>query len=112
MAFNTDATVNDGVTTITLAGELDAKAAPEFRAEIEKSVSPATKRLVLMVSDLEYIASAGLRVLIFAKQKLGDGVDIYVVGAQEQVQDTLEKTGFSRSVFSVDSYDASTPHSS
>jgi anti-anti-sigma regulatory factor len=42
---------------------------------------------------------------------MGPGVDIYVVGAQEQVQDTLDKTGFSRSVFSVESYDASTPQS-
>lgn len=112
MAFKSKTTVNNSVTIITLAGELDARVAPEFHAEIEKSVSPATKRLVLMLNDLEYIASAGLRVLIFAKQKLGQGIDIYIVGAQEQVQDTLEKTGFSRSVFSVDSYDASTPLSS
>lgn len=105
MAFTTDTTVNGRVTTITLTGELDAKAAPDFREEIDRSVSPNTKRLVLVTNDLEYIASAGLRVLIFAKQKLGEGVDIYVVGAQEQVQDTLDKTGFSRSVFSVDSYD-------
>jgi anti-anti-sigma factor len=103
--------VQDGVTTITLAGELDAKSAPEFREEIERSVSAATKRLVLMMKDLDYIASAGLRVLIFARQKMGPGVDIYVVGAQEQVQDTLDKTGFSRSVFSVESYDATTPQS-
>lgn len=112
MAFKADTKVNDSITIMTLAGELDAKAAPEFRAEIEKWVTPATKRLVLMLNDLEYIASAGLRVLIFAKQKLGQGIDIYIVGAQDQVQDTLEKTGFSRSVFSVDSYDAVTPPSS
>jgi len=109
MAFTTETTVNDDVTTITLAGELDGKVAPEFREAIDTSTSSATKRLVLMMNDLEYIASAGLRVLIFAKQKLGDGVSIIVVGAQEQVQDTLEKTGFNRSVYLVDSYDASAP---
>jgi anti-anti-sigma factor len=52
------------------------------------------------------MASAGLRVLIFAKQKMGVDVDIYVVGAQEMILDTLEKTGFIQGVIAVDDYDS------
>jgi anti-anti-sigma factor len=105
MAFTVNGSVANGVATITLSGELDAAGAPAFREQVEKVSSESPKRLVLMVQDLEYIASAGLRVLIFSKQKMGAAVDIYVVGAQEQVQDTLEKTGFSKSVISVERYD-------
>jgi anti-anti-sigma factor len=95
-----------GIARITLAGELDAGTAPQFQKEIEKASVGNAKRLVLVVSDLEYIASAGLRVLVFAKQKMGKQVDVYVVGAQEQVMDTLRKTGLHNSVVSIQSYDA------
>ncbi len=43
--------------------------------------------------------------LIFAKQKMGADADIYVVGGQEQVIDTLEKTGFDQSVIIQDQYE-------
>ena len=95
------ATAND-TATITLSGELDASTAPIFKQEVDKVASLNVKRLVLLLQDLEYMASAGLRVLIYAKQKLGLDTDLYVVGAQETVLDTLTKTGFVNSVFVVD----------
>ncbi|WP_041793774.1 anti-sigma factor antagonist [Pararhodospirillum photometricum] len=88
--------------TLTLTGELDAGSAPAFKGEIEKLAGLGPTRLVLEVANLSFMASAGLRVLIFAKQKLGTGVDIYVVKPQPAIVDTLEKTGFHHSVFIVD----------
>lgn len=109
MAFTASTEITDNhIAKITLGGELDASVAGIFRTEIEKAAEQSAKRLVLLMSDLSYIASAGLRVLIFAKQKMGSDVDIFVVGAQEQVVDTLEMTGFQYSVTLLDEYDAAT----
>lgn len=106
MAFSVTSDVSNGIARITLTGELDAASAPAFKAEIEKAASSKPRRLVLMLSGLEFMASAGLRVLIFAKQKLGSGTDIYVVGAQPSIVDTLEMTGFQHSVVMLPEYDA------
>jgi anti-anti-sigma factor len=97
-----------GVARITLSGELDASVSQVFRDEVEKAVQHRAKRLVLLLGDLEYIASAGIRVLLFAKQKMGAKVDIYVIGAQEQVMNTLQKTGLHHSFVAADKYDPAT----
>ena len=96
-------TIND-IAEITLAGELDANTAVTFKLEIEKAIGIDIKKLFLIMNDLEYISSAGLRVLIFAKQKMGSRVDIYLVGMKELVRDTIEKTGFHHSVIVLDEY--------
>jgi anti-sigma B factor antagonist len=106
MAFKALLKVENGVGKITLTGELDAAVAPVFRDEIEKAAAQNVKKLVLMLSELNYMASAGLRALVFAKQKMGADADIYVIGAQESVTETLELTGFSNSVIAMETYDA------
>jgi len=106
MAFNATLETTDSIAKITLSGELDASTAPEFKQKVEEAASHDIKRLVLLMKDLEYMASAGLRVLIFAKQKMGLDVDIYVVEPQEMVLDTIEKTGFHHSVTILNSYDS------
>ncbi|MGD1804865.1 anti-sigma factor antagonist [Dapis sp. BLCC M126] len=107
MAFTaTLETIKDNIAKITLSGELDGATASDFKTKVEEAAATSPKRLVLMMQDLEFMASAGLRVLIFAKQKMGTGVDIYMVGVQETVKDTITKTGFDQSVYLLDEYDA------
>jgi anti-anti-sigma factor len=105
MSFNATTEINGKVAIITIMGDLDAAAAPAFRQEVEKAAAAAADQLVLEMSGLEFMASAGLRVLIFAKQKMGANVDIYVVAPQEMVLETLEKTGFDQSVIITDHYE-------
>ncbi|MBW4689719.1 anti-sigma factor antagonist [Nostoc sp. B(2019)] len=102
MAFNATLETNNNIATIKLSGELDGLTASVFKTEVDKAASQKVKCLVLLMQDLEYMSSAGLRVLIFAKQKMGANVDIYVVGAQETVISTLQKTGFDQSVILLD----------
>lgn len=102
MAFTSSLEIADHTAKITLSGELDAGAAPAFRTDIEQAAAAGATRLVLLMQDLSYMASAGLRALVFAKQKMGAHVDIYVVGAQDSVIETLELTGFIDSVIVQD----------
>ena len=58
------------------------------------------------MDDLTFMASAGLRVLVFAKQKMPSDVDLYIVGAHDAVKETITMTGFHYSCTMLDSYDA------
>jgi anti-anti-sigma factor len=104
MAFSATLSTEEDTAKITLSGELDAASAPAFRSEIEKAAQSQPKRLVLFLQDLEFMASAGLRVLIFAKQKMGADVELYAVAPQEGIRETLVKTGFDKSLIIVDNY--------
>ena len=109
MAFTCSLVVEDRIAKITLSGELDAASAGGFRDRIaEAATTQDLRALVLMMADLDYMASAGLRTLIFAKQKMGAAVDIYVIAAQESITETLEMTGFQNSVISLPTYEAAT----
>jgi len=65
--------LNDGVAKIELAGRLDATNAGQLQEELKKLIGQSVGRLVFFAKELEYISSAGLRVIIFAKQKIGAG---------------------------------------
>ena len=98
MALSVVLAVTKDVAEITLTGSLDASSAPLFQTELENAAALKPKRLVLVVKDLEFIASAGIRMLIFAKQKMGAGVDVYVIAPQEPILDALRRTGLLHSV--------------
>lgn len=108
MPFSLEASVNEPVAVVTLAGELDAAAAPALRDAVTDLVGrDSINTLVLEMSGLSFMASAGLRVLVFAKQKLGQGTELIIAGAQASVVETIELTGFHHSVAMVDRYEPS-----
>ncbi len=104
MAFDAQLAMADHIAKITLIGSLDASSAPRFKEVIEEAAVQSPTKLVLLMDSLDFLASAGLRVLIFAKQKMGAGVDIYVVGSQGPVLATLEMSGFHHSVYIQETY--------
>ena len=107
MAFNADLEMTDkDIAKITLVGELDGSVAGEFRDRVQEAADQGAKRLVLLMKTLDFMSSAGLRVLVFAKQKMGSDVDIYMVGVQEDVLEPIKMTGLDRSVILMDEYDA------
>ena len=103
MAFDASLEMTStGIAKIALSGDLDAASAPRFKEAVERAAEQNAKRLVLQMQGLEFMASAGLRVLIFAKQKMGRDVDVYIVCAREPIIETIRMTGFHHSVVLVD----------
>ncbi|MBE9171340.1 AGE family epimerase/isomerase [Pleurocapsales cyanobacterium LEGE 06147] len=98
--------VAEGTAKVSLTGVLDASAVRSLQEELEKVIARPIKRLVLLLPKLKSISSAGLRVLIFTKQKLSSNVEIYVVGATESVKNFLKKSAFCEGVKLVDRYDS------
>lgn len=98
MSFKASFTTHDSTVVISLEGDLDAASADTFQRSVDKAVRPELKRLVLDMSSLSYLSSAGLRQIIYARQKMDDDVRVVLVGANERVTQTIKLVGFDQSV--------------
>ena len=80
-------------TVIDLAGRLDTTTAPALDKTINEDIGE-TKNLVLNLNGLEYISSAGLRVLLSAQKKMQQIGSMKVRNVCEAVMEVFEMTGF------------------
>lgn len=80
---------------ISLEGRLDAKSSPLLESELEQSYS-GLHELNIDIRGLEYISSAGLRVLLEAQRRMNRQGMMSLSGARQQVMDALDATGFSQ----------------
>ena len=85
--------VNGNALEIALEGRLDTMTAPELEAELNGSLAGADS-LTLDFSKLEYISSAGLRVLLSAHKTMSAKGGMKVTHVNEIVQEVFEVTGF------------------
>ncbi len=79
--------------TLALEGRLDTVTAPELEAELKASLEEA-ESLVLDFAKLEYISSAGLRVLLAAHKKMASKGGMKVTHVNEIVAEVFDVTGF------------------
>ena len=80
-------------TIIELGGRLDTTTAPALDKTINEDIGN-TKNLVLDIKGLEYISSAGLRVLLSAQKKMQKIGSMKVTNVCEAVMEVFEMTGF------------------
>ena len=80
-------------TIIEIVGRLDTITAPALDKTINEDIADA-KNLVLDVKGMEYISSAGLRVLLAAQKKMQKIGSMKVTGVCEEVMEVFEMTGF------------------
>ena len=80
-------------TIIEIAGRLDTTTAPALDKTINSDIE-GTKSLVLNFKKLEYISSAGLRVLLSAQKKMQKVGSMTVTNVCEDVMEVFEMTGF------------------
>ena len=84
---------NAEAATIKVVGRLDTTTAPVLDKAINEDMGDV-KNLVLDVQAMEYISSAGLRVLLGAQKKMQKIGSMKVVNVCQEVMDVLEMTGF------------------
>lgn len=79
--------------TLKIEGRLDTTTAPQLEAELKKSLENV-KELVFDFSELAYISSAGLRVLLTAQKTMNKQGKMTVKNAGEAIMEIFEVTGF------------------
>ena len=85
---------NDGAEyTFLLEGRLDTLTSPDLEGKVNETVDNATK-LIFDLDKLEYISSAGLRVLLGAAQEMEGRGEMVVCHLTQPVKEIFELTGF------------------
>ena len=86
-------TKNENALTIALAGRLDTTTAPELEAVLNDALA-GTEELTFDFEKLDYISSAGLRVLLSAQKTMNRQGTMKVIHANEMILEIFEVTGF------------------
>ena len=79
--------------TLAVEGRLDTTTAPQLEAELKSSLDGVTE-LSLDFEKLEYLSSAGLRVLLAAQKVMNKQGSMVVLHVNETIQEVFEVTGF------------------
>jgi anti-sigma B factor antagonist len=99
MEFTTRA-VHSGWTVFEVKGRVDGHSAPEFETQVMAGLTPEIK-LSIDLSGLDYISSAGLRVLLGVHKRIASlGGRVVLMEPKSAVRDVLEISGFS-SIFPI-----------
>lgn len=85
--------LNGTALTVALEGRLDTTTAPELEAELKQSL-PGTTELIMDFEKLDYISSAGLRVLLSAQKTMTKQGSMKIIHANEMIMEVFEVTGF------------------
>ena len=85
--------LNGAELTLTLVGRLDTTTAPQLEAELKASLD-GIAHLVLDMTGLDYLSSAGLRVLLGAQKQMNKQGDMVVRHVNETIAEIFDVTGF------------------
>lgn len=91
--MKTEKKTENGLTTITVEGRLDTTTAPELERVIGDL--DGVKDLIIDMKNLEYISSAGLRVVLKAQKTMNTKGAMKLINVGESIMEVFEITGFS-----------------
>ena len=92
--LNINKKTEDKTMTVALEGRLDTTTAPQLETELKSELADITS-LVLDFEKLEYISSAGLRVLLSAQKVMNKQGDMKLIHVNDVINEIFEVTGFS-----------------
>ena len=90
--LNIGKTKEGSALTLALEGRLDTVTSPDLEAVVANL--EGVDKLVMDIADLEYISSAGLRVLLLAQKTMNTKGGMTIKNASEEVMEIFEVTGF------------------
>ncbi|MCR5067628.1 MAG: STAS domain-containing protein [Erysipelotrichaceae bacterium] len=79
---------------VAIIGRLDTVSSPQLQSELDE-ITPEAESIVLNLRDLEYISSAGLRVILLLKKAMDQKGTLVLKNVSETVMSILDVTGFS-----------------
>ena len=92
--MNITKTIEGAKLTLALEGRLDTTTAPQLEAEVKGALTGVTE-LALDFSQLEYLSSAGLRVILAAQKIMNKQGKMVIRHVNETILEVFEVTGFS-----------------
>jgi len=85
---------DDGILTVRMKGSLDGKTAPEAREQLQRFL-PANSKLILDLTNVDYLSSAGLRLLLVLYRELAARKGkLVLLGVSEDIRTVMSHTGF------------------
>lgn len=88
-----DKNVNGSELTMKLTGRLDTTTAPMLEVDLKQSIS-GVEKLIFDFTELEYLSSAGLRVLLAAQKVMNKQGEMIVRNVNDTIAEIFEVTGF------------------
>ena len=85
--------LNEQSAKLVVAGRLDTQTAPELEKEIDEVVSNV-KELIFDMNGLEYVSSAGLRVILKAQKIMNTKGSMKLIGVNDSIMEVFDITGF------------------
>lgn len=91
----------EDILILRLRGRLDASTSSKFEEKLLTSIDGGEKKFIIDFSQLDYISSSGLRVLLMAAKRLrGSGGEIVLSSLKDQIKEIFDIAGFS-SIFPI-----------
>lgn len=85
--------------TVALQGELDTVAAQQFAKDMEPVMAEESKLILIDFSELDYISSAGMRIILFAQKTVrAKGGNVQIKGMSEDIKQIFQLTGFDQMI--------------
>ena len=85
--------INNDAATLIVSGRLDTQTAPELEMELDAVLS-GVKDLTFDMTNLEYVSSAGLRVILKAQKAMNAQGSMKLTGVNDSIMEVFDITGF------------------
>ncbi len=95
--MNIETTLDNMICTVTVEGEINTLTAPQLSQAIAENAASSNK-LILNLSGVDYISSAGLRVIVAAYKEMRKKEGLVIKGINQNVKSVLDMTGLSKAL--------------